>query len=717
MSLPKYKYYIRRANGSDFDYYYVDTSGSVTFTTSSTPTQELPHAPTDWQDQFLEWARGFRYYGIIRALSKTIRFTKEAAKILRSEYYTNGIQTGLQLYIEIKDPNDWSYDPYYKGDLTFNGSRDDFNEFPCEVSESGFLQKLEAHETTDYQVAVDGNASKIWVKMHTMYLEFRQRWETSANQVFTRYPLHIVGESEGPNLYLSTYQQDELGAFVNMLSNNTSSSKTVNLLYQYNYYIDVDSGAFAGGAPYRFHLFFRQIEIATTLEEAQYTIFKETSPSNWLLPGANHTWTGAYTQSITIPAGRKLLVEVTMEATAGPPGDLNPSEYTAMQVNGSYCQLSYDQATEEGYFPALYWRDVTSNLINQMNGSSVTLSSAVFSEYPNWVLSPGDAIRNLPSSFLKTNFADDFASINAKAGAAFRYDADTNTAYLDKKADVFQDVEILDLGEVAEFSQEPFTQEMFSTVKIGQANQTYDEVNGKDEAHTEVTRTTPLNAVPAEKNMKSGYRSDPMGALMTFLNLNGKTVTDADSDNDVFIFHIGSSVAGTIPAGYPGAGEDYYDLYIDPTWSVTNVYRGDVLFNIELAPLVSFMRSGDYVHGLMYGQDSSFIEWRSSAKSNSAGTKMQYTIGSVTYDEGADILISDLADPLFKPMVATVKTKVPVDLYSTLATNAYGYVKFTWLGNEYNGFIIKASQQPTTEEAQQFKLLLTASTDVSNLIR
>lgn len=716
MSNPKFKWYFRVANGSDYDYKYVDTSGAVTFTTSSTPVNNIRYAPEGWQDMFLMWERGFQYYALMRKHSLGLRFTNDGAKILRNEYYTNGIQNNLEVYVEKFDSETYTYGAYFKGGVQYNGSLDQYDFVQVELAEAGFFQKLEANDSTNFEIAVDGNASKIWVKLHTMYLHLLQKWIGSQSEVVSKdlvgngFPIFAPLEAEGTNIYYGVYTQSVLSP-QKLIQNASSSSKTFEFTYYYDYNVYIPSilGAVNGIFEIGYFLF-----DDTNTFVSETILYHHTST---LVVGASANYVGTETDTITLSAGYWVSAFVRMYPAAAAPGLGIGVQQAEITQDTSYILVQDDQATEEGYFPALYWRDVTGSLINQMNGSSVTLSSAVFSEYPNWVLSPGDAIRNLPSSFLKTNFADDFASINAKAGAAFRYDADTNTAYLDKKADVFQDVEILDLGEVAEFSQEPFTQEMFSTVKIGQTNQTYDEVNGKDEAHTEVTRTTPLNAVPAEKNMKSVYRSDPMGVLMTFLNLNGKTVTDADSDNDVFILHIGSSVAGTIPTGYPGAGEDYYDLYIDPTWSVTNVYRGDVLFNIELAPLVSFMRSGDYVHGLMYGQDSSFIEWRSSAKSNSAGTKMQYTIGSVTYDEGADILISDLADPLIKPMVATVKTKVPVDLYSTLATNAYGWVKYTWLDDLYKGFILKASQQPTTEEAQQFKLLLTASTDVSNLIR
>lgn len=714
MNNPKFKYYLRVPNGSNYDYYYCDSSNNVTFTTSATPTRQLQYSPEGWQNSTLNWERGFTYHGIIRAVTFPIEFVKDGAKILRNFYYNNGIEADVELYIEIFDSATYTYGAYYQGNINFNGSKDSFDRFICEASEGGFLQKLESKESTNYEIPIDTNGSKIWVKLHSCYLQFKQKWITSYGDDVNTHPYHAPSTGEGTNLYLGIYEENPSDPVFNFLSNESTSSQTVNLEYRYNYDVYVPSTTTAG-APYQFHIYYSLKDIATSTEVTKYTIFQQGSP--YMSSGASQNFIGLNTQSITIPVGHKLVVEVQLDTTVGPPGHVNDASYTCTQRD-SYCIASIDQATAEGYFPALRWRDVATTLLSDINGSTVTLSSTPMGvTHYDKVLTSGDAIRNLENSVLKTNFADDFTSFNANFGASFYYKSSTNTAYIGTKADVYYNSQILDLGEAADLTQEPFVQEMFSRLKNGQDNQTYDNVNGKDEFNNETEWATPINAVSNEKNLKSVYRKDMYGILLTYLNLNGKKVTDSDSDNDVFIVHIGSSIAGTIPAGFDGAGEDYYDIYIDPSWSVTNVYRGDAAFNVELSPLRNIYNNGDYLHSMFYGLDSQYITFQTNSKSNYTGTKMISTTGGVTYDEGANILITDLPDPLFKPMVVDVKLKVPVNLYSTLATNPYGYVKTTWLGNTYKGYILKISQSPALSSEQTIKLLLTTDTVITNLIR
>lgn len=717
MNNPKFKYYLRVPNGSNYDYYYCDSSNNVTFTTSATPTRQLQYSPEGWQNSTLNWERGFTYHGIIRAVTFPIEFVKDGAKILRNFYYNNGIEADVELYIEIFDSATYTYGAYYQGNINFNGSKDSFDRFICEASEGGFLQKLESKESTNYEIPIDTNGSKIWVKLHSCYLQLRQKWIGSNTETVLKdiigngLPTFTPLDAEGTNIYYGIYTQTSSSP-QKLIQNDNASTQVFDFTLHYDYAVYIPSGG--GGVDGIF-------EVGYFLFNSPATFVSETilyHSGSTLVAGGSATYIGNVSTSISLNSGQWIGCFVRMYPAAAAPGlgiGITPAVIT--QQN-SYIQITDDQATAEGYFPALRWRDVATTLLTDINGSSVTLSSTPMGvTHYDKVLTSGDAIRNLENSVLKTNFADDFASFNANFGASFYYKSSTNTAYIGTKADVYYNSQILDLGEAADLTQEPFVQEMFSRLKNGQDNQTYDNVNGKDEFNNETEWATPINAVSNEKNLKSVYRKDMYGILLTYLNLNGKKVTDSDSDNDVFIIHIDSSIAGTIPAGFDGAGEDYYDIYIDPSWSVTNVYRGDAAFNVELSPLRNIYNNGDYLHSMFYGLDSQYITFQTNSKSNYTGTKMISTTGGVTYDEGANILITDLPDPLFKPMVVDVKLKVPVNLYSTLATNPYGYVKTTWLGNTYKGYILKISQSPALSSEQTIKLLLTTDTVITNLIR
>jgi hypothetical protein len=67
-------------------------------------------------------------------------------------------------------------------------------------------------------------------------------------------------------------------------------------------------------------------------------------------------------------------------------------------------------------------------------------------------------------------------------------------------------------------------------------------------------------------------------------NLTNKTEADKDQDNDIFWIHVNKSATGTIPAGLPGAGQTYYELYRDNTLTITGLFSPSTAFNIDLSP-------------------------------------------------------------------------------------------------------------------------------------
>jgi hypothetical protein len=94
------------------------------------------------------------------------------------------------------------------------------------------------------------------------------------------------------------------------------------------------------------------------------------------------------------------------------------------------------------------------------------------------------------------------------------------------------------LGEVADIEVTPWTDEMYTNLRVGYQKQTYDEVNGKDEYNDEHRYLSPCVRVNKDADYVSSIRTDPTGAELHRLNLEGKTLTDASTDNDIWCFHI-----------------------------------------------------------------------------------------------------------------------------------------------------------------------------------
>lgn len=711
-----FRYYLRKANGADFDYYYVNSSGAVAFSTSSTPVYPLDHAPVGWKDQALIWQRGFDYWGVFRAYTEPMEYVFEAAKILRHVYYNEGVEAELELYIEkfTRDETNWVHEPYYSGDIDFSQFKGQLDSVTIRSAESGFLSKFKAHEASDYEFDIENNADVIWVFMHGINLQFRQTWVSVDGETLVsaggKFPSFYAAISEGTNIYLDILDHINTDPIPKLIHNPSAVARTFDIKYDYNYNLFLDSGVAFDGF---FRVELLTFNTTTNLYTGTSLVFFS---SVGLAPGSSATYVGTNTVTIVLQPDEIVRVRCNVwyfDSIWKVYGD--PS-YDVDQIH-STLTLTLDNKVPEGYIPVLRANKVYESLISAMNdGNAVTATSDLLgTTHIDKVITSGDAARNLPNSKMKINFQNFYKSINAEFGASFSYSKTDNETFLEPKTDVLQDIEIIDLGEISELEISPLVEEMFSKLKNGYDNFTYDNVNGKDEFNNETERQMPIVRVTSERDLKSRIRADMYGIELIRLNLAGKEITDSDSDNDLWFLHIEATSAGTVPAGLPGAGEPFYNLYRDSGLTITNIYSPDTAFNIELSPTRCIFNNGDWLHSILDNLDSKYIKFQTNSKSNYTATKMVTDDGTTIIDEGADILVGDLPDKIFKPVVFEFKSMVPVNLFQIMNTNPYGKVKFTWKQEEYYGYILKVSQEPAFNNPQQFKLLSHPDNDLTKL--
>lgn len=714
-----FRYYLRKENGSDYDYYYINSSGVVSFTTSSTPINPLGLSPNGWPDQALTWQRSFAYWGVIRAFTVPMSFSGDGAKIIRSIYYNQGVEGKLEFYIEIftRDETNWVYIPYYQGEIDFSEFNSSFDSVSTNIKEGGFLARLRAHENSYYEYEVENNPDVVWVKMHGINLQFRQTWvcvpgETIANAgAGGKAPSFYAAISEGTNLYLDILDQIGTDTLPKLIHNRDSNPRTFDIKYDYNYFVFNHSGNVYDG--------FVKIEIATfntTTNLFTGTHLYYMSPVG-LAPGSSATYVGTDTLTIVLQPDEVVRVRCLLAYFNPTEFIYSNSDYDMEQIN-SKLTLTLDNKVPEGYIPTLRANKVYQSLISSVNdGLPITATSSLLSsDFNDVVMTSGDADRNLDNSIMKVNVSDFLKAMNCVFGTSFSYSKSSNTAYLEKKAFVLDNTDILDLGEISDLAITPFTEEMFSKLKCGYGNYTYDEVNGKDEFNNQAERQTPILSIPTDRDMVCPFRTDMYGEAINRLNLAGKEITDADSDNDIWMLHINPTSSGTIPDGFPGEGQPYFELYRDNTLAISNIYSPDTAYNFLFTPTRCIYRNGDWLHSIFDNLDSEYLKFQTNSKSNYTATKLVTDDGTTVIDEGADILIGDLDPQIFKPVFFEFRTTVPVNMFELMNSNPNGLITFRYKGEDYKGFIVKVSQQAAQNEVQQFKLLSSPDNDLTKLI-
>lgn len=719
MQIDNFKFYIRVYNIalSAYVYYYEDANGDIQTTTTKTA---IKFAPKGWKDMQLTWERGYTYYGVFTNYTNPFEFAQDGATILRFIYYNDGIEAKTELLIEKHTLTvaTWGYAEYYKGDIDFSRFNDKKNYVVIECMEGGFMAELNAKESTEYEIPVDTNANVIWVRMDGIELVGKSNWSGLPNEVVTnsgtpKIPTYVNYLTSGQNLYTNYLTQILAGSTNFRIIQNHSDTVTqdVTLVHDYNYnaFIPMSTPSAA-----HFTLLY---EIARDYDNALISkIIAYQSPIA-LAIGSSATYVGQATNVISIPPKHSVIVSVRMYLTTGTGGaELFPSAYDCTQL-GSDIELSLLNKVLPTYIPAIRPNTLGQEITDKIT-TGYTFNSDQATTYNNYVLTSGDALRNLTNSVIKTTFEDMFKAYDCMWNTAFRTNG-VDKIFIDTKASVFDTITTpYQLGEVATLEVMPLTSEMFAKLDIGYNPQNYDEINGKEEFNTKYQFQSALNRVKNAKNLVSPYRADMYGIELTRANLDEKKEADNETDNDVFWIDIEDTSAGTVPSGYPGAGQPYYDLYRDnPSYIQAGLISPTTAFNLRLSPKRRMNEHGNVIKSVLYPELTQTLTFTSSAKTTDGGVGLEWDNGSVVYNEKDSEVVNDLdGTPLFYPLIFKIKVKIPQNILSVLNTNPYRRMSFIYKGLTLYGFLVEMSDKPAFAQEQEYRLLCSTDNTLTDLI-
>jgi len=728
-----FKYYFRFDVAGTWHYYYVDGSGDVQDTTTKTA---LVFAPKGWEKKALKWERGFIYHGVFQTFSIPLEFVEDAATILRYLYVNYGTEGKCEFYIE-RNGNTAAnpyYDPYYYGDIDFSRYSDKEDFVVAEVMEGGFMAKLKAKENTNIEIDVNDSPDRVWVNMDGLEVIALFRFsgvEQPVDNVTS--PTYVeVQDVNMPTVFwfltegysngdINPKGNDFLGPFSNMWQefnagiislsmgskwfiHNTSDT----ISYNYRIYGKINIGTIAGplSTKCRLRLLRFKKDTGTILQ------------NHLLADGITYSGLTSGTEYIefdsTIAVGPNECLIFNLFYTNPTVGSPHKTHIFSLEMN-----VQILNKVKQSYVACRRTFDVFNELVFNIDPTTLPVSTLLSTTQVTKVLSSGDALRGLEKAKLKTNVNDFYKSMNAVHNTCMKFDKPNNRIYIEAKAEAYDEAtQIIDLGEVSNFVSYPLTEEMFSKLKIGFPDVKIDDVNGKDDVNILQEYQSPLIRVTNEKDLTSAYHSSMYEIEMQRANLTGKKLADAASDNEVFWIHIEDVPAGVIPAGLPGAGEDYYNLERGGYTVSQGLISIATAFNLYFSPKTSMFTHGNWINSMLYPQINlgGELTFQTSSKTQDNEEYLIWTVGPLTIYEKKTEALADLADPICYPIVFEVDTLIPQNILSILASNPYGKFKCKFKGRERYGFLLAASDEPATEPKQTYKLLCSISTDLENLI-
>lgn len=668
--------------GKDFIYLLLDENnnsyyayGDTVLSTASL--KPLEFTPNGWTKIQLQNQRNQTYFAVDRSFSVPLEYLKDGAQILKHIYYNFGVEAKVymticeqRLYFDATHYG-YYYTLLYRGEIDLANFKHDSTKVTVNIMEGGMVKLIKAYENTKYEIPIDVPDA---VDIHVDGVELK------ASTLFTIQPgntggLHLPGwlfiNSEGTNFSAQTQSVFlKAGAFNSTTSDDWILKNIGNVALNLNLSGSIKVRASANGI---------------------YIFGFETSGGTQVPVYVNNSFPGGVDTVIPFNINITLQPEEKLFSTALWSNTLFLFKYLDGELNISFASI-YKSTTIKALRP-LY---VFQQLVSKISDGAYTPQSTFLQTIQDVVMTCGDAIRGIAGAKIKTSLRDFFTSYNSDFGIGMGMIG--NTLRIEEKAYWVQYTDVVNLGEVSKMKVSPATDLLINNIKNGSPNQTYDDVNGKQEFNTTQERSAPITRVAKDLNLVSVYRKDCYGFEFIRINLDGKTTTDDKGDNDVFMVHIEDN---------PWA-DGKFRLDRNLNAGTTGLLTPTTVFNLYLTPARGIRRNGNYIRSLFYKLDAKYLKFQTTDK-NSAVVCQGIT-------ENADIQIASLDAPLFSCNYLEFETKVPVNLFELLNANPLKAFTGTWAGFSFVGIPVKTSTQPGDNAAQTFQLLAGPAVDLTQLI-
>lgn len=703
--------------GKDFLYFLVDELGRSYYVENgivqlSAQPRPLEFTPEGWEEIEVQNARNQKYFALDRNFTLPLDFVEDGAIILKDAYYKKGLLAKVFLVISKQElyydgaEYGYHYKSYYRGAIDFTEFNHAGPKVTISITEGGPVKYIKANENAVYEIEVDV-PEVIKIKMDGVNLKGSKRFVVIE-------PTYNHGIGTDVKEMIPMQASNSEGYFFNIGFAESAGSIT-----------DADYDFIQGedlSTSDKWNGIVRDVDAITMSMHIEGAIIKRRSGSGFWGPRVG------LDVKLETSTGR-LFTLFTLEHDFGPsPAAAQPWKFsldsapvtlfrdetffvytvpTAFQSNNAWDWLegtTFEYRTTDRYkttyikaLPPLY---VFKKLIEKVTGGRYQADSALLANNFNIPITCGDAIRGIPGAKIKTSLSQFVQAKNTVHGVGIGEIG--GVVRLETKSYWVDYSDPIDLGEVTELSISPASDYLFNLLKIGYQPQEYDDVNGRQEFNNTSQYTGPEIEETKTVELISPYRADCYGAEFLRLNLEGKTTTDSDSDNDVFMIH-----TNAVPVNDPVEGL-VYELNRDLNVGATGLLEPDSVFNVFLSPARCLQRNGSYIRSCFYKMDGENLIWQTTDKN------ADLAAGGVV--EKANINIGSLAQALFTPNILEFEATSPVNLVELLAASPARAFKFSYLGIQLKGIAVKVGIRPADYAAQTFTLLSAPDNDLEQLI-
>lgn len=708
--LPRLKFYLRKNSTT----YYKSNAPYRTVSTTSADDKQPIIDPANWGDMPLNIKRDlFDYDGLVINYAEKLRFVLDGRRIIDHVLNNEHIEGDLQLHIMKLDSSTMSYKDFYIGDVDLSQADIQRDYADVTVLQGGASKKIKANENITYELPII-DSTRVGAKLDGIELFNTYKWASPTMDTVSfdyngfagdRY-LFPLGFIKTTSEYFNGYIYPRTQGYEIITSGNTPQDEKEFL----NSNITLTDAVLTITG----EVFLSNVQI-TNHQTRGLLIKKDTSNNSqsieWVFfdeqvaEGQSPTFNFTVSTTITLfPQPNKYFLVFEALGTRN-----NSSAKSDIRVIDLDFKMEVVErlpsSTGYGYrvptiFDMLGARVLgstgltqSSYLNNQLPPTATQYDSTPYRE----LITSGLGIRGRSDISIKTSLADFKKDLFVRHCVSMGVENETLIAeHLSHFYD--KDKLLYDFGtDIADLRIKPLIEYLGSSIKSGYPDRETQDNNGLEEFNSEYEHKPPTNRITTPIDHTTRYRADPYGVEFIRVNLTDDTYRDNETDNDVFILSLSSTIDGTTGA---------YELNRTGAPYTGFTVANSSIFNMPLSNGRNLRRCKPLFGSLYYSTNNKTFNFISTKKNKSVFSSISTPINE---DGNIDMSIP-VAQLIFKPYVFTFDAPPPSNLMELMnGANKYGYVKFTYKGTEYKGFFLETGTN--TAKDSKFTHILLAHPD------
>ncbi len=665
----------------------------------------LKRSPEGWRDYLVKYARSTKYLGLFRDFTVPMKLYGDAALICRHLFWNKGTEAYCKLVIVKNDRSQWPdrWKVWYTGELDFSKFKQgEIGEVTINVMEGGLSKIFKAKENQVYEIPVDTDPERIFIKNDGILLEEKGNFSFVDDFAISSdlYP----DSSFMPFVLTSREGTSPAMFFTSQTVENNASLSFSQKLESINYFAiprDTNTGSISlrlkgkikftcttNDSSRGFRIRFLRSG-QNTGNQNDYEVMN--------VAGAVPGQTYEQDVDITIPIGpneRCYCEGIFYGAGTG--------LISISFVEGSDFSASFSYREETTYQPALYLSTILKRLMSKATDGQYTYKSSYLDSVKHIAISSGEDIRGIEGSFIKTSLSEFFEFCQSGAIEFCGLGIENEQLVIEPVLYFFRNYHSgalppLDLGQVDKLEISPMEDFIFSSVKIGYDNQEYEDVNGRYEFNCGQVYSTDRARIVKELAIVSPWRADPIGIELLRRNYKNKDTSDSKGDGKPFVFNIETDIqAGTIDV------PQHYRLYRPAYTAISGLPMTSTIYNTEISPKHNLNRVTLYLRSLWEpGMDDRVLKLETGDKNVDLST----TLAGVTVAENSSIPFSSMPARLFYNYYLSFTTSVNFNLQKYMKEQGYETIMLKWEGVTYYVYLWEGGVKDATMDKQTWKCL------------